>query len=327
MSTGLYLGGVYPKTTFGKSFAQDVVESKNPIDVIYDFSDPFLTSIPSQTGAFGFKKSLKEAVASTEFKKQIASKNKRMIDFDFVEWVSYKDVEKSFGANAPLGSFFSAKVKSNSEKTNIKGRLMAKLIIPNFDVFMDTPQKGIFANPDYNRQDSQKTPPRGGAKSYGDHVYVKSIVFGKVAFVAIESEYTYSEIKTAISASLKIGLFGGGGSSDQKTTDVFNKSTVTAIVLSENSQNHFYSDIESVKSVFGSNFTEGSYGLPIYCQGRYVFDHSTYVVPETSTESDRSRRKDRDSISSERDRTGGTSNGSGRVTSSRDRTGRTGGNN
>lgn len=271
----IFLGGVFKENEFNTKFSEQVLETKNPIDVVFEFNKPFISTIPKQTTSIGYKKCLKQALASVEYASHVKGNNKSSVEYDMTEWSTYRDLEKAFGANASFAKVFSTKVEQNSKNTNAKGKLLAKLIVKYYDCYMEPTNGGIFENPEFNS--SKRSVRDSRNMTYGDHIYVKTLTYGKVAYVAIESEYSYSELKSAVSASVSIGSFGGGGSFSQKNIDIFNKSTVTAFMIGENSDTKFYTDVKSLNAAFASKLNIESVGYPIYCQGRYVHNHKAFI--------------------------------------------------
>lgn len=268
---GIYVGATYPAAALNNStFDQDITKPKNQTKLVYDFADPFLDKVDN-IDLFEYKYSLKKAVNSEEFKKQQQA-SKEQLEYYFTEFTSYSDIEKSFEGDVKLGKIFSAKVNYNSKKTNVKGRLMAKLISKNFSVVMATPpaNTGFFQDATYNAATGwgERNPP----------VYVKSITYGKVAFVAIESEYSYSEVKKALEAGISYKFVSANINMDQKTKEIFSKSTITILAINDDMKDIAFSNsIEALNKTISLNYSPVSYGVPIYYQGRYVTDNRLFT--------------------------------------------------
>lgn len=161
---------------------------------------------------------MKEVLRSQEYKNYLTSKARESMSFSCTEFYSYSDIEKAFATNSGLGSIFSAKVKSNSKKTNIKSRLLGQLISKNFSVTMDLPSSGFFK--DRNNDYSSENP-----------VFIRSISYGKIALLAIESEYSFEEVKKALEAGIKFKIFSAGGNYTSKDVEILQKSTITIYVI------------------------------------------------------------------------------------------------
>ena len=85
---------------------------------------------------------------------------------------------------------------------------------------MEVPANGFFK--DKSKDSSSENP-----------VYVRSISYGKIALLAIESEYSFEEVKKAVEAGIKWKIFNAGGSFSAKDTEILQKTTIT---LSSNPQ-------------------------------------------------------------------------------------------
>jgi hypothetical protein len=270
-STGIYIGAAYPKSTFGDSFDKELNYPRNPIDLSFNFPDPYLATITAETGSMGYKKVLKGMVKSDEYKKFVKGKSKKSYIFDCTEFYSYTDIEKAFSANAGVGKFFSGEVKKNSTLKEINGRLFARIISTNFDVEMDLPAKGLFKDKSYNI----------GAEN---PVYVKEISYGKLAVIAIESKYTYSQIKEAVEASVGFKIFGGNSNYNKEAQKILSESAVTIYAKSNDSNEYkFGTSFEHLLDAVNITYSEDSYGLPVFCQGRYTKDGSVFYLPQTNS--------------------------------------------
>lgn len=274
---GIYVGAAYPAKSFSTSFQNEFLHPRNPQEFTFEFAlEPFFYDTNRETGSRGYKMGYKEAMKSEEYKQHIKSGKSENLDYKYSRFDSYSDVEKAFGANAKLGAFFAAQVKRNSKRTNIKGRLLAQVISKNFSVYMEmaNPAKGFFKDAAHNKI-NPNTPITDQA------VYLRSLTYGKIAYVAIESEYSYDEVKLAIETSFKIGFIKGNASYDKHTLDIFSKSDITVYVVSSDAGDaKFYDSAESIKTVFSVPYGIGSHGLPIYCQGRYVHNHNAFYLED-----------------------------------------------
>ncbi|WP_321518631.1 thiol-activated cytolysin family protein [uncultured Bacteroides sp.] len=317
---GVYVGAAYPKSSFPYKFDKEITTERNPIDIVFDFRDPFIDQITRETGSIGYKLSLKSAINSNEYQKQVVG-DKPSLEYYFTQYYSYTDLEKAFSGNASLGSIFSTKVSSSSKKINIQSRTLAKLVSINFSVYMDTPpaSKGFFKDPATNKKDN-----------FSDvdlPVYIRSLTYGKVVYVAIESEYSYSEVKQALEAAIKYKFVSANISMDQQVTKIFSKSSTTIFAISDNSSQSFFMDgLANLSSLFTVNYTSTGYGYPIYMQGRYVYDNSSYLPATSSRGGNESRGADNGNTGNTGGRrsndTGSRNTGTGdRNTGSGDRTG------
>lgn len=262
----VYVGAAFPESTFAKDYSKELLYPRNPIDVYTNFPDPYIGEITKETGALGYKKFMKEIVRSSEYKNFLKGGGREGLDFQCTEVFSYSDIEKALSSNAGFAKIFSAKVQSSSKKTNIKSRLFAQLISRNFTVTMDVPSKGFFKDKSHDT----------GAEN---PVYIRSLSYGKVAIMAIESEYTFEEVKKAIEAGVKFNLFSGGANFTSKDKEILQKATFTICVISDESTvTQYFDSFDKIKDIFKISYSENHYGLPIYCKGFYTKDNSIFTV-------------------------------------------------
>ncbi len=307
----IYVGAAFPAADFGKDFSKEYIHPRNPIEISANFPDPYLGEITKETGSFGHKRFMKEVLRSTEFKNYIEKGARESLHFSCSEFYSYSDIEKAFSANAGLAKIFSAKVQSNSKKTNIKSRLLGQLISKHFTVAMETPTNGFFK--DRTKDTLEENP-----------VYIRSISYGKIALLSVESEYSFEEVKSAIEAGIKWKIFSAGGSYSSKESEILQKSTITVHLISDDSKgavNQNFDSLDEIKNAFQLSYSEANIGLPIFCKGYYTKDNSIFKLV-TQNGYDRvyngnSRRSDRNRSSllgRGRERT--INNGNNRVTHS-----------
>lgn len=264
----IYVGAAFPESTFGNNFAREILYPKNPIDISTNFADGYMGEITRETGSFGYKKFMKEMLRSTEFQKYVRSGAREGLDFTCTEYFSYSDIEKAFSSNAGLAKIFSAKVQTNSKKTNIKSRLLGQLVSRNFSVTMEPPTNGFF------KDKSKDTDPE-------NPVYVRSISYGKIALLSVESEYSFEEVKKAVEAGIKWKIFSAGGSVSSKDTEILQKSTITLYLISDDtdgSANQYFSSLDEIKRAFQINYSEANIGLPILCKGFYTKNNDIFTM-------------------------------------------------
>ena len=165
-----------------------------------------------------------------------------------------------------LAKVFSAKVQMNSKKTNIKSRLLGQLISGCFTVSMDVPTNGFFK--DQSMNSSPEYP-----------VYVRTMTYGKIALLAIESEYSFEEVKKAVEAGIKFKFFSGGANYTAKDMEIIQKSTITILVISDDTSgevNQYFDSLDALKGAFSTKYTELNYGMPILCTGYYAIDNKIF---------------------------------------------------
>jgi len=111
-------------------------------------------------------------------------------------------------------------------------------------------------------------------------VYVNSIIFGRMAIIAIESDYSFNELKAAVKASFSAGVVGGEINISAEYKKILQESTmrlfvsggigqdVAKIVEGYNEFNNFI--------VNGGEFTKDVPGVPIFFTANYAEDNSVF---------------------------------------------------
>lgn len=279
----IYAGAVYPKSSLPNKLGDEIALERNPIDVVYNFNDPFIDSITKETGSSGYKKSFKAAMISKEYHKHLAA-GKADLEYYFTQFKTSSDLEKALSGNVSLGRIFSDNTAKNSKKLNIQSRVFVKLVSVNFSVNMDAPaaSKGFFKDSSYNN--------KLGFKEENLPVYIRSLTYGRVVYMAIESEYSYSEVGQALKAAIKYKFKGVSMDTDKQVIKIVSKSTVTLFAIADDTPSAFFvGGLSDLSSIFETNYSSIAYGYPIYLQGRYVYDNSTYH-PTNPASDNRNRR-------------------------------------
>lgn len=271
----LYLGAVYPTSSFLTSFAPEITKPKNPIDVIFKLSDPYIGEITNETGSIGYVKLLKKMINSNEYKKHLAGKN-ATVSFFITQYNSPADIEKAFKGNKHFGKMFSSEVSSKSTAINVKSRLLAQIVNSNFLVYMDDPtiKRPLF------KEDSTSTR----YTSENSPIYIKSLTYGLAAFVAIESEYPYDEVERAFVEAAAVKFRSAALKENKHISNVLSKSIITLFYLPNTvgAGSGFKNNLEALSDIATANFTE-NIGYPVYLQGRYVYRNSVFYEETTST--------------------------------------------
>lgn len=266
----IYVGAAFPEADFGRTFSNELVYPRNPIEISTSFPNSFIGEITKETGGIGYKLFLKDLLKSDEYKSFIKKGMRESLDFQCTEYFSYADIEKAFSANAGLAKVFSTKVQSKTHKTNIKSKLLGQLISRNFTITMELPPKGLFK--DQTKNTSPENP-----------VYVRTLSYGKIALLSIESEYSFEEVKQAIEAGIKWKIVHTGSDISAKNIEILQKSTITLYLIADDTNgegNHFFDSLDDIKQAFQINYSDGNIGLPIFCKGYYTKDNTLFTLSE-----------------------------------------------
>ncbi|WP_176589935.1 hemolysin [Elizabethkingia argenteiflava] len=318
-SLSVYPGAVYPlKNIQNFTFDAEVRYPKKPYDLIFSFSDPYvIEDIDNEKGFTIYSTKLSQAVNSRNFNNYINSGVKKQVDYSATECFTYSDVQKAFSFNAGLGALFTANMSQNSQNKKYKTIYLARLIGTSFDVVFESNIHGFFKSDEYN-QDAKKFKgnPDGGRRDgstvgrffSSNPYYTKQVSYGKYAYLAIQSEYQYSKIKTAIEATFNIWKISGGGKYTKEATDILSKSVVTVLTTGDKSTEPFWgTSLENLYSIFNIKYDRNFYGFPVYAQMRTVAGDELYQIREEIPKSGSGD----NGFENERNRNGGSGGGSG----------------
>lgn len=277
----VYLGAAFPEKEFGKSFKPEILYPRNPIDVIFNFTRPFFGEVTKEHGSIGYKRLFTQALDSKEYEQFLKGGAKESFEFSCTEYFSYSDIEKALSASAGLAGIFSTKIKNNTKSVNVKSRLFGQLISKNFTVSMDVPVDGFF------KDHAKDTVPE-------NPVYVYSMTYGKVAFISVESEYSFEQVKTAVEAGIKYKIFSAGGSVSKSDLEILSKSRITLFIISDDDPNgHTFYTLDNIKNSFNLSYSLYNPGYPVFCQGNYTKDNSAFRLKTSSGSSSHRGQGDR----------------------------------
>ena len=119
-------------------------------------------------------------------------------------------------------------------------------------------------------------------KDYPNAVYVNSITYGRMAIISIESDTTYTALKTAFKAALNAKMVNGEVSMDASSEQTLQKAEIhiwirggkgADAVATATGFNEFTKFI-----VNGGTFTKDVPGQPIYCTVNRVDDNSAFSL-------------------------------------------------
>ncbi|VEH22377.1 Uncharacterised protein [Chryseobacterium nakagawai] len=291
-SSTIYPGAVYPLNRIENfTFDSEVNYDKNPYDLIFSFSNPYvIEGIDSPKGFTTYNNMLSQAVTSKNFNDYINSGVKKSVDYSATECYSYSDVQKALSFNVGLGTIFTTKMSQNTHTTKYKSIYFARLVATSFDVIFEPSKNGFFKSPEYNN-DAKTIQQTGVPSQYftSKPYFTKQVTYGKYAYLAIESEYSYEKVKSAIEATFNIWKVSGGGGYNQETTEILSKSVVTVMTTGDKSTEPFWGNsLDNLYSMFNVKFDSNFYGYPIFTQMRSVATDETLEL-DNPTSVDRAK--------------------------------------
>lgn len=270
-SDNIYVGAVYTAKSIEDLTYNWISKPVEPILVSYTFPRYYFDEIqrPSVSAMY---RSLNKAVESPQF----TGKQSLAFEYDMRQFFKYSELKLAFGANIDIAGLF--KLDASVNYTNIKSTsgLFARVVQKNFSIVMDYPYDGnIFLNNEDLESVAADSP-----------IYINSIIFGRMAIIAIESDYSFNELKAAVKASFSAGIVGGEINISAEHKKILQESTmrlfvsggagqdVAKIVEGYNEFNNFI--------VNGGEFTKDVPGVPIFFTANYAADNSVYRTTFTT---------------------------------------------
>lgn len=257
----IYVGATFPKSTFNTSFDEEVTDKKNPIYLIFNFNDPYITNM--ETVSYNeYLKKIKEAINSEEFSNYYSFPT-RPYQVKFAELQSPENLDSCFVDNKDFGNTLKRIVKQELNMDKVKSLCIGKVIFKSFTVSMDTPPDGLFI----------KEP--SGIENF---VYVRTLTYGTSAYFIIGSNKTYEEVLAAFKGSFMNDYHNQEGA--------LHKSQIILLTVSDiNQEAEIKTTFDDLNSFLKNPFMNGNtYGYPIYCKGFYAKDNSIFkITTSTST--------------------------------------------
>ena len=248
----IYVGGVFPQNTFNNSFDKEVTDKKKPIDLTFDFKNPYLTNMESVTYT-GYLKKVKEATNSEEFSKFSLPTRPYLVKF--AELKNPDNLDSCFVDNKEFVNTLKRIVKQELNMNKVKSLCVGKVLFKSFSTSMETPADGLFVEE---------------PSDIDNLVYLRTLTYGASAYLVIGSNKTYKEVLAAFKDSF-IGDY-------HNPEGVLNKSQIILLTVSDiNQEAQVKATFDDLNSFLKDPFLNGNtYGYPIYCKGLYVKDNSLF---------------------------------------------------
>lgn len=249
----IYPSAVFPDKTFAKSFDKEVNETKRPITLYTDFSNPFISTIKQPSGVT-YQHFVKDLIKSEEYE---SNNQPHLHLYRLANIISVENLSKIFPDNGKLVKTLEDIVKQKVNVKQFQNWIVGEVVFKGFSVTMDAPgQKGLFENSNIQTKGL---------------VYIRSMTYGATAYFIMGSNLPYDEVKTLLSTPSIVD-------------NAKEKLSESAIILISNSsvdQNATLStSFEALNTFIESPYTKGSYGYPIYCTGCYLDDNRYFHFNE-----------------------------------------------
>lgn len=248
----IYIGAVFPESSFATSFDKEVTNKKQPINLFFNFPKPYMAMM-NDVRRIEYLKVIKEAIESKEY--QSFKYPARPYIARLTELKSLDDIELCIDDNKSFANTLKKIGNQEFDSNNVVSYCLGKVIFKGFTVSMDIPEKGIFVENPSNENNL---------------VYMRSLTYGTSAYFLIASKYSYNEIVS----SLK-----GPFINKQENEKILKNSQIILLTVSDIRQTADISNsFEDLQNYLNNPFIDGkTYGYPIYCKGQYVKDNSAFL--------------------------------------------------
>lgn len=265
-TSNIFISGVYSAKSIKDLTYNWLQKPCDPTWVCYTFPGYYIDCIknPSIVSMYA---SLKKATYSPDF----TGKQSLSFEYDYKEFSHYNELKLAFGADVNVAALFKLNASLNEDKVSLKSGLFARVVQKNFSVIMDYPEDGnVFKNNSDLNTYASLSP-----------VYVNSITFGRMAIIAIESNYSFEELKTSFKVAFSAKVVNGELSLDTKTKEILSDAQIKIIASGGKGQDvaKLVSGFEEFKSyiINGGEFTKDVPGVPIFFTANYVSDNSVFT--------------------------------------------------
>jgi hypothetical protein len=230
--------------------------------------DPTLSSIRQ-----GISDVLKDAITGDT---RVPAK----IDFKYAQVYSESQMNLFVGANVKYGAG-SMDTKFNWDSTTKRNKIIASYKQIYYSIDIDTPKSPAdILSTTMPVSDIESAFPAGSMP-----LYVSSVSYGMMAYVFIETDYSFEQMKWALDAAYD-GIVSGEVSLDISTTEVLQNSSIQTVVYGgstagldelETGYNGFLNVIKASK-----DFNSSSPGVPLVYRFRHLSDNTLALITLTS---------------------------------------------
>lgn len=249
----IYIGAVFPESTFTTTFDKEIVGKKKPIYLTFDFPDPYITSMETVKGSEYLQK-IKEAISSKEYQSYTSPQRPHIVKF--AELKSLSNIESCFPYNKDFGNTLKKIALQEFNVENIKSLCIGEVIFKGFTTSMDVPSNGLFTNE---------------PTSFEKLIYIRSLTYGVSAYFIVASEAPYKEVLTAFKDSFMDDYNNPKG--------VLHNSKIILLTTSDiNQEAEVKATFNDLNNFLKNPFMGGKiYGYPIYCTGFYVKNNKIFT--------------------------------------------------
>jgi len=202
------------------------------------------------------------------------------VDFKYAQMYSQSQMNLFVGADVSYGAG-SLDTKFNWDSTTQRNKIIASYKQIYYSIDIDTPKSpyDILA-PTMPVSDIETAMPPASMP-----LYVSSVSYGMMAFVFIETDYSYEKMKWALDAAYD-GIVSGSVELDMETQEILQNSSIQIVVYGgstaglkelETGYNGFLNVIKASK-----DFNSSSPGVPLVYRFRHLTDNTLALITLTS---------------------------------------------
>lgn len=270
ITSGAYLGMIL----YGASISNPPIRvlsgiSLDSIDVVFDMPGYYSTRIYPRIR--NYTQALNNALHADGF----SGKQTEQFEYDLKQFSDYRELRLAFGTNVNIANIFKGSIDVNDYKIHYKTGLFARVYQRNFAAQMDYPEDGCILKDNSN-------------VTYNQDAYVNSIIYGRLAIIAIESDSSYNSVKAAFKASLNIGKWGGDAQLDENYKRILMNADVHVYILGGDGRStaqtfEGFSKFEDF-IINGGEFSAEVPGVPIYITANHINDNSAWITHFSTSE-------------------------------------------
>ena len=242
-----------------------ITEKADSLGLVFTVPGFYIGSLqhPSYTN---YMQEFKKALNEEDFSGQQIEE----FEYDLKQFSKYSEMKLAFGANVDICSILKIEGSYESNKIKHKTGLFARVCQKNFNGVIDYPDDGnIFKN-------------NSKLSIYPNAAYINSITYGRMAIISIESDYSYSEVKSAFKIALNIKKVNGEISMDAHAKKLLQEADIRIWVRGGNGADvvktiaGFYEFANFI--VNGGTFTKDVPGQPIFCTANRADNNSAFTL-------------------------------------------------
>ncbi len=249
----IYVGAIFPESTFATSFDKEIVDKKQSIDLTFDFPIPYTTrmEIPKRNE---YLQKIKDAMKSEEYQTYTFPKRPHIVKF--AELKSLSNIKLCFPDNQDFGNTLEKIGLQEFDMEHIKSLCIGKIVFKGFTISMDIPSKSIFVNEPFSSEDL---------------VYIRSLTYGTTAYFVIASTRSYQDVLAAFKNSFMDDYNNPKGS-------LHNSQIILLTTSDVNQEAEVRATFNDLNNFLKEPFINGkTYGYPIYCKGFYVKNNKVFT--------------------------------------------------